>query len=329
MTDEPADRMRERSQRHAAVTYLLINVDRLLLSAGLVVVIFGALVGASFVIEGAAAALRSNDAANTTFQALISGTVTGVTIVLTLNQLVLSQELGALDDQRERMRGAMSFREEVGELLGKTPPAEPSAFLAAMVEETGDRAAALREVAFEDDELDRLVDSTVQNASAVSDRLQGKTFGEFDVVRNALDFNYSWKLYAARRLMDREEVPEAANDRLEALADALRLFGPAREHFKTLYFQAELIDLSRTVLYASVPALVTSTAVVLFLDTERYTGTLFGVDVAVLVVSAAGAIAVAPFAVLLAYVVRIATITDRTLSIGPFILRETDRDTQD
>jgi hypothetical protein len=38
-------------------------------------------------------------------------------------------------------------------------------------------------------------------------------------------------------------------------------------------------------------------------------------------------VAVAPFAVLLAYVLRIATVTGRTLSIGPFILRETERDT--
>ena len=41
------------------------------------------------------------------------------------------------------------------------------------------------------------------------------------------------------------------------------------------------------------------------------------------------AISVAPFAVLLAYILRVATITRRTLAIGPFILRDSERDTQD
>jgi len=32
-----------------------------------------------------------------------------------------------------------------------------------------------------------------------------------------------------------------------------------------------------------------------------------------------------PFTLLLSYILRIVTVTKRTLSIGPFILRETDR----
>ena len=56
---------------------------------------------------------------------------------------------------------------------------------------------------------------------------------------------------------------------------------------------------------------------------------MLGLDVGVLLVAAAAAIAVAPFAVLLAYILRIATITRRTLAIGPFILRESERDAQD
>ncbi|MFC7175897.1 hypothetical protein [Halosegnis marinus] len=39
-------------------------------------------------------------------------------------------------------------------------------------------------------------------------------------------------------------------------------------------------------------------------------------------------VAVAPFVILLAYVLRIATVTKHTLSIGPFILRETEGATE-
>jgi len=176
-------------------------------------------------------------------------------------------------------------------------------------------------------ELERLLDSTRGNAESVTDRLAGATFGEFEVVRAALDFNYSWKLYTARRVLEDEDCDEATREALQSLVDALSLFGPAREHFKTLYFQSELIDLSRTVLYTSIPSLVVSVSVLAFVDPSDYSGTLLGVDTAVLLVAAGVAVATAPFAVLLAYVLRVATVTGRTLSIGPFILRETERET--
>ena len=328
MTDDPADRMRERSERSTLALYLLLDADRRLLAAGILTFVFAGVVACSLVFPSAAAALRSGDPLETAFQAFVGATVTGVTIVLTLNQLVLSQELGAVGDQRERMEGAMAFREDVRDMVGETPPVEPSAFLRAMVETTAQRAEAVRDaVADPSDELDRLLGSTRGNADDVLNRLEGATFGEFDVVRAALDFNYSWKLYTARRVLDEEDCDEATADALDGFVDALSLFGPAREHFKTLYFQSELIDLSRTVLYAAVPSLVVTVSVLLFIDIGDYTGTLLGVDHGVLLVAAASAAAVAPFAVLLAYVLRIATVTGRTLSIGPFILRETERET--
>jgi hypothetical protein len=327
MSDEPADRLRERSTRSTAVLYLLLDADRRLITAGIVSLVFLASAGLSLTVPGAGAALRSADSVDTVFQALIGATVTGVTLVLTLNQLVLSQELGAVGDQRERMDGAMTFRDDVRDLLGETPPAEPSAFLRGIVDEIADRATAVGNSGPIDDDLESMLDGTVRNAETVSERLDGASFGEFDVVRAALDFNYSWKLHVTQRALDRDDLSEATRESLEALAEALHLFAPAREHFKTLYFQAELIELSRTVLYTAIPALVAAIGVVFYVDVETYTGTLLGVNTGVLLVSAAAAVVISPFAVLLAYVLRIATVTGRTLSIGPFILRETERET--
>lgn len=222
----------------------------------------------------------------------------------------------------------MRFREDVGDTLGETPPAEPSAFLRVAVEETAHRAVAVREAASDpSDELERLLDSTEGNADGVLDRLEGATFGELDVVRAALGFNYSWKLYMVQRLLADEDCEEATADALADLSDALGLFDPAREQFNTLYFQFELIGLSRPVLYASIPSLVVTVLMLVFVDLSRYTGALLGVDTGVLLLAAAVAVAIAPFALLLAYVLRIAIVTGRTLPIGPFILRETDRET--
>ena len=328
MADESSDRMPERSERSTLVLLTLLDADRRVLAAGILGVVFLGIVLASFVFPTTTASLRTGDPIETAFQAFVGATITGVTIVVTLNQLVLSQELGALGDQRERMEGALSFRDAVRDLLGETPPAEPSAFLGEMVEATGDRAGAVRDAVDDpSDELRRLLDSTERDAANVTERLSGATFGEYDVVRAALDFNYSWKLYTARRVLADGEYDDATDEALSDLAEALSLFGSAREHFKTLYFQAELIELSRTVLYAAIPSLVATVSVLLFVDISDYSGTLAGVDTGVLLVAAAVAVAVAPFAVLLAYVLRIATVAGRTLAIGPFILRKTDHDT--
>lgn len=75
---------------------------------------------------------------------------------------------------------------------------------------------------------------------------------------------------------------------------------------------------------AAIPALLVSGTMVIFFNDTTYSVELFRVETLVIVIATATTISVVPFLVLLAYVVRVATITKHTLSIGPFILRETD-----
>ena len=133
----------------------------------------------------------------------------------------------------------------------------------------------------------------------------------------------------------RESLPEAdetadaesireLRDALDSVVAALTLFGPAREHVKTLYFQWELVDLSRAMLYSAVPALLVATNTLLFHGTlGSVSGATLGIAHYVWIVALAASIALAPFAILLSFVLRIGTIAKRTLSIGPFILRTT------
>lgn len=333
--DRPSNTMRERVPESSRKFWVLLIADRRLVAGGIVASVFLALVvlGQLHPI-GTPELLTSEDPLETLFQGLLGSIITGVTLVLTLSQLVLSQEQGPVGDQRERMEGAMRFRADVEDVIEEpVSPAQPSAFLRSLVKLTKRRAEAVREsVADVDDDdlseqVERFVESVEENAGTVADNLEGSQFGEFDVVFSALNYNYSWKLYAARRLRAENEdaLSERALDALDELVDALELFGPAREHFKTLYFQWALIDLSRTMLYASLPALVTAIAGIIYLEPTLFPGTVLGVKTLIVVVSAAVAVSLLPFAVLLAYILRIVTVTKRTLSIGPFILRETDR----
>ena len=332
-SDAPDDSVGERAERSRATLWLLLDADRRLVTAVILSLVFLGLVAAGTLLPGAAGDLRGGDSVDTLFQGLLTATITGVTLVLTLNQLVLSQELGAVGDQRERMDGAMSFRDDAADALGEpVSPATPSAFLRGLVETASERATDLGEAVAgtTDEELaratDDLTEAVIENAGRTTAALDGAQFGEFEVIAAVLDFNYSWKLFAARRLRERrgDALSETAATALDELIEALRLFGPAREHFKTLYFQWELIDLSRRMLASAVPALLVAAAMVAFFDAERYAGSLLGVESVVLWVAAAVAASLVPFALLLAYILRIATVTKRTLSIGPFILRETD-----
>lgn len=231
----------------------------------------------------------------------------------------------------------MAFRDDAADhLADPTAPAEPSAFLRALVAAAADHAQSLAD-ALGDDSVSvpgaaresgtALADSVTSNADHVIDALEGASFGSFAVVGAALDFEYSQKLYRARRLeaVHGDALPAAASGALRELTGTLRLFGPAREHFKTLYFQQELVGLSRAVLATAVPSLVVAVAMLTFFEPAA-APSLLVFDGAVVAVCATTAVTLAPFVVLLAYVLRIATVTGRTLSIGPFVLRESDRE---
>lgn len=342
----PSDRMRGRIPGSRWKVWLLLNANRRFVAAGLLGVLFAVFVVLGVLDPaGIRSAMGSDDPIETAFQGFLTAIITGVTLVVTINQLVLSQELGAVADQRERMEGAMAFREDVEEVLDRpVAPAEPASFLQTIVDATRDRADDLAEVTADapnDERRDRIqayVDSLTENATSVHDRLEGARFGTFEVLFAALDYNYSWKIYEARRLRhefdadeDVEAGPEAegveaVDDALDRVIEALELFGPAREHFKTLYFQWELINLSRAVLYASVPALVVATGMIIYVDNPATVpGATLGVDNLVWLVSAAVTVALLPFVILLSYILRIATVAKRTLAIGPFVLRETGR----
>jgi hypothetical protein len=278
--------------------------------------------------------VAASDPNETLFQAYVTAIVTGVTLVVTLNQLVLSQELGPVGDQRSRMEDAMQFREDVEDVLdAPVSPPEPASFLQELIEETCSRAEDL-DSAVEDsrdeelkDQIHDYVGGLTGNADAVSDRLEDAEFGSYDMLSAVLDFNYSWKIFLARRIRNKHQdsLTDGARDAFDDLEEVLKFFGPAREHFKTLYFQWELVDLSRAMLYSAVPALVVASSMIVYYDARAVPGATLGISNDILVTSFAVTVSTIPFMLLLSYILRIATVAKRTLSIGPFVLRDVDR----
>jgi hypothetical protein len=322
------------SSRDRVKQWVLLDANRWTIIGLLFLAVFSSLVVLATVSPTPITELlQLEDPIHTAFQGLIPGIITGATLVLTINQLVLSQELGPLGSQRERMQGAMDFRQNIEEKTElAVSPLEVSTFFRALIEASERKAAVLRdtvdantnEEAYE--AVTTYVDGMIEDAQNVSEQLENSQFGTFEVVGAALEYNYSRMIHRGRQIQSAhiDSLSEDTNEAFDELIAVLRFVGPAREHFKTHYFQWELINLSYAILYTSVPAIVVAFGMILFFDPGGMTGTIWGIESVLLVVCIAAAIGVVPFIVLLAYILRIATIAKRTLAIGPFILQETE-----
>jgi hypothetical protein len=329
-----ANTMRERSGETRLKVWFFLAGHRLAVTSLLGLLIFGVFVlGGTYFYQFLLTDAQTADTIETLFSTMISAIITGVTLVLTISQIVISQENGPLGDQRERMSNTMDFRDYTEELTGSPTPADPSAFLRVLILESKDRAEGLRESIADNDnddlrgEVDEFTNSLIENADTVSGRLDGETFGSFDVLSGALDYNYGWKVFQTERLADdyTEDLSAESFERLDELKTVLTMFGPAREHVKTLYFEWELISLSQNILYVSVPALIVAGFMTTFLGGSSLSGVVLGVSVLVWVTSIAFVVTCLPFLLLISYIARIATIAKRTLAIGPFILRDSQR----
>ena len=146
----------------------------------------------AIVVQGstrADTAVRDNleDTIETVFSTMIQVLVTGTTLVVTVSQLVLSQEDGPLGHQRQRMSDAMDVRTYMSELIEDVVSNQPSAFPGRLVAETGRRAEALDQLAADADDQDyrdavsTVVESIQSEAQAVEEDLFSAEFGTFDL----------------------------------------------------------------------------------------------------------------------------------------------------
>jgi hypothetical protein len=277
--------------------------------------------------------LSDGDTIETLFQTLVGVLITGMTLVVSINQLVLSEEFGSLGRQRERMDKSMAFRKDSEREFRWTGPPEPERFLSTLINTSVDRAKNLQEAVQGNPDpllrnrVDQLVDRIATSADGITDELEDAPFGEFTIMQAALSYNYSWKIYLVRRLYweHQESLSEETRDAVDDLVDILELFGPAEEFFKAHYLQWELVNLSRRILMTGIPALVFSIYAALYFKPALVSGTVLGVPVLVWLTNGGVTFALIPFFIFTAYVFRTASIAKESGAIGPFVLHESER----
>ncbi|NGM68220.1 hypothetical protein G6M89_04215 [Natronolimnobius sp. AArcel1] len=255
---------------------------------------------------------------------MIAGTFSLVTLVVSINQLILSQEFVTADTAREQLTGVMEFRSDLS-ALAQVPasPASPTRFFELIVEAINDRATTLADAVDAESDggeiIHQFTDRVEQSSEQINNTLEQTKFGTFEAVSAAVAYNGAWQLYAARHIQGRydESLSEEASEALEELISLIELFITAREHFKTTYLQRELTRFSQLTIYCGVPAIL-SAMTIGFIYADFAGPTVHAVYLPY-IISALIAVVASPLALLVSYILRTATVTRRTTSIGPMV----------
>lgn len=303
--------------------WFLLDVNRYLLALGPLVVVFGlfAWLEASNVID----ITRSTTPLLYLFSALAGGNVTLTTIVVTINQLILSRELRSPRELQTEMEAAAEYRDSVEtETERLVVPEEPEEFLRMLAQDTrkqvtalDDKMANLEEAPYRAD-LENLMANLATELDGTLRRLERSHGGVFPALSTVLDADFATRINHIRWLgrAYRNDLPDDVLDVLQGLEHRLEQLDVARQYFKTIYIKQELADVSKLVMYTGLVAVIVSIVFTVF---TGYRTAPFRNSMNLFLVPLAVTITLTPLALLVSHVVRIATVARRTAAITPFL----------
>ena len=277
------------------------------------------------------ALLNDTNTIQTLFNTLLSGMILLVSVVVSINSIVLSEEITDIEHQRERIDASIQYRGQIEEFIeGDVSPARPAEFLRAILKIIDQQSSSLADIAAESDndqfrdEAETFSENITKEAERAGETLTNARFGTFRVLLAGLNYDYSWQLHVARRF-DRkygDDLDDEEKAAIEDIVETLKVFATGREYFKSLYYKREFAHLSTRLLYVSLPAIVITSYVLLALDANLFPEVSFFMLTPLMVfVGVAYTIALVPYLTLTAYVLRAMAVTLRTLASGPFILK--------
>lgn len=300
--------------------FVLLNGDRLLISAVMLAAVFGAL---WFLTESGYFAVGPSSIAGSLFASgLTSGVLTVVTLILSINQLILSRVFGSPEELSSKLQGTREFRGEI-ERLADLPstPNDPAAFLAVVGETLENRASDLKGSIAGVAGVDESVDGILGDVAAYGASLDGKLEAQTpitDVLVVILGTEYATNMTAvhhANNVAD-EHLDDGQRERFDALEDLLGSIAISRQFFKTLALQRDFARLSRITAVTGLAAFFATISLSLVYQSSAVT-----IDpVHMPLVATVGLTIIAtPVVVVIAYVLRAATVARHTVSVGPFV----------
>lgn len=311
--------------------WFLVEGNRLYVTAAVLVGVFLALLLATFLWPlGMQQLVEERAAAQRVFNSLLSGTILLVSIVVSINSIVLSQDLTSIGTQRDRVNNAVEFRKSVEELAGiDTSPTDPREFVETMVELLVENVEEL-DSTLEDHHDDRLREDARgflldvrTHAEYVANQIDSENPRSVDILLAGLSYDYASDTETARWLASHyeESLSEEELRAFERVGEALQQFAVSHEYFKSLLYMREFAKLSKTMLYVSLPVIVFTSYVIFAISSGAYPDIEFWeLSSLTLLLVFAYSVALTPYVVLATFVLRSASIASRSLATGPFVM---------
>ena len=204
----------------------------------------------------------------------------------------------------------------------------PTSFLSMMIGVINQRANDLATVTEELDEsgaeeVNEHVDTILETIAYVEKSVDQTGGGEFSTLWLGLDLNIGPLMDRSRvlHLAYADELSDDSESKFENLIRAFELITTGRHFFKTLYYRREFSMLSRTLLFVSLPAILVTAVTILAINANILPQiSVLGLSPLLIFVAATFTIALAPFIILTAYMLRVATVTLRATDTEPFVL---------
>ncbi|WP_226021372.1 hypothetical protein [Halomicrobium salinisoli] len=324
-------RLPSRSTTSGPVHWFLLSGNRHAVTAALFTVMFGSIlvVGTVWSFE-MQQVLTETESVQTILNTLLSGIILLVSIVVSINSVVLSYDLASIGQQRERIEKAVRFRYDLGDYADPgSKPTNPGIFLDAILAAVDESASDLQS-ALEDAPDDDLYRETASFAAEVqesvtqfNERHDRDDADELEVLWAGLEFDYTAHMDRSQDLQVRyaESGDDEIASRLDALVELFELFATGKEYFKTLYYSREFSTLSRTLISVSLPAIVVNATSILAIDAGLLPDVwLLGLPPLLTFVATTFAVSLLPFLVLTSFTLRAATVARKTVAAGPFVL---------
>ncbi len=307
--------------------WILLEGNRLAVTGMLLTLVFATIMVTGTVWTFEMQRLLTETASvQTLLNTLLSGIILLVSIVVSINSIVLSYDITSLSNQEERIQGLVDFRYKVGQLAeSRQSPTDPASFLSLMSDVIHERSEKLKEVSGgTDEELAEEIQEYVEEVTATATRLSEPSGGaEFSVIWLGLDVDYGPQMEQSQVLREYHEDDESdeLTRPLDELIQAFQLFATGKEYFKTLYYTEEISQLSRTLVVVSLPAILVTATTILAINAELLPEVwILGLPPLLSFVATTFAIALVPFLLLTSYTLRLATVARQTAAGGPFSL---------
>lgn len=261
------------------------------------------------------------------FSGLIGGNLTLITVVVSINQLLLSRELQTPGEIQSDIDDVIDFRREVEAAAETVPPASTLEFFHILVENAQKEVQNLRSLRSEEiaepvrNEVNDILKILTDRFNSIDDLIHQSNTTTFPVLSLSLTRDCAQQLPHLRQVQakHREELPDAAHESIDNLCEWLRDIDVARQYFRSLYLEDELASLSQNLIIVGLPAEAIAIATLLFL-TGIGSESIAMTDLHILIPITL-TISLLPLAILSSFILRAATMAKRSDAILPFIRR--------